>query len=97
MPIKRNKIFVSLALAAALSFSVIALGGNYLHNAVHHHTTQQENDNCPVFQLLTQAILTVAVFAAATIFVPIFAYVGKEHISRSSFCLTLPYLRGPPA
>ena len=70
MNIFKKKISLSFALVASLFFFSVFLGGEFLHNHIHHHGTQQEQNDCPFYQLATQILL----FAVAVSFaVPVFS------------------------
>ena len=51
-------VFLFLALASLLSFSI---GGEFLHNYLHHHKDQGSHDNCSISQLQVQAFIVVGV------------------------------------
>ena len=50
----KNKFFFLLAFAAAAVFLSISLGGEFLHEHIHHHATEKEHDECPIHQLALQ-------------------------------------------
>ena len=92
----KNKYFLALAFVAAVFFLSVSLGGEFLHQNIHHHESKASHDNCPVFQLLAQAFLFVvaAVFGLQEIFsgnLPVF---DEVVISRQKYLL--PSLRAPP-
>jgi hypothetical protein len=97
MNILKQKIFLSFAFAASLFFFSVFLGGEFLHSRIHHHATQQEQGDCPVYQLAAQVLL----FAMAAAFVaPVFcSYVvdlTREVYPFNIWC-AFQNLRAPPA
>jgi hypothetical protein len=95
--ILKQKIFLSLAFAASLFFFSVFLGGEFLHSRIHHHATQQEQNDCPFYQLAAQVLL----FALVTVFAtPVFcSYVidlTREVYPFNIWC-AFPSPRSPPA
>ncbi len=92
----KNKVFLFLVLGAAAFLLSLSLGGEFLHGRMHHHISQEEHDDCQVYQLMTQLFTFVAV-------IPIFfAFISFVHICIlpqdfiQSFSVALPALRAPP-
>ncbi len=54
----KNIIFLGLAFAASVFFLYLSLGGDFLHERLHHHATQAEHNDCPVHQLSAQWLLS---------------------------------------
>ena len=92
----RNKILLAFAFLATSIFLSVSLGGEFLHQNIHHHESKASHDNCPVYQLLVQAFL----FVVAVLFSPQEIFNGKLPlldevvISRQKYLL--PSLREPP-
>lgn len=91
----RNKFVLALGLCAALLVLSFTIGGEFLHQAIHHHESQAAHEDCPFSQLLVQAIIFAAVVGltfpalAQSCVPPSFSVVSHR------FYL-LPNLRGPP-
>ena len=93
----RSKFLFAAAFLAASIFLSISLGGEFLHQNIHHHESKASHDDCPVYQLLAQVFLFViaAVFGLQEAFngkLPVF---DEVFISRQKHLL--PSLREPPA
>ncbi|MCA9406131.1 MAG: hypothetical protein KC684_06325 [Candidatus Omnitrophica bacterium] len=58
--IRKNKILFSLLLTAVLGLMVFSIGGEYLHNAIHHHE-QGTEQTCPYFHFLVQAFIAIVI------------------------------------
>ena len=93
---RENKLALFLVILAICSFAVISLGGEFLHNRIHHHSDQPSHDECSFSLLLTQAVI-------AAIAVIIFAITKFTPYLISSYSLfvfqpshNLPNLRAPP-
>jgi hypothetical protein len=59
----KNKILLGFAFAAAVFFVSISLGGDVLHGHIHHHSSQTESNDCPVYQLAAQWLLSGITYA----------------------------------
>ncbi len=96
MVLLRNKIFLFLALGVAAFLLSLSVGGEFLHDHIHHHATQEAHDDCPVYQLMTQFfifVVVIPIFFAFVSFVNIFI-LPESFTSNLSF--NLPHLRAPP-
>ncbi len=92
----KNKYFLSLAFVAAALFLSVSLGGEYFHDHIHHHTTQEQHDDCPVYQLAIQLITFTVAFAFV---LPIFFRQSFSLIREVPFlriCCALSSPRAPP-
>ncbi len=92
----RKHLCLGLALLALFSFCLLFLGGNFLHNHIHHHDTSQSLEECPFSQLLTQSLLLLIVLLTALVlknrpfsFTTVPPFVSKTH-------QFFPNLRAPP-
>jgi len=92
----KNKYFLSLAFVAAAFFLSVSLAGEFFHERIHHHTSQEEHDDCPVYQLGLQLIIYTVVFA----FVPPIFFQQSFNVIREVFsfriCCELSNPRAPP-
>jgi hypothetical protein len=92
----KNKYFLSLAFIAAVFFLSVSLGGEFLHDHIHHHESQKEHDDCPVYQLALQLIIPTLFFAFA---LPVFVQQKISLIRKVSplsiYC-AFPSPRAPP-
>lgn len=75
----KNKLFLGLAFAAAVVFLSLSLGGNFLHQRLHHHATQAEQNDCPVYQLTAQWLLAGVAFVLAASFVCVQTFVSLRN------------------
>ncbi len=92
----KNKYFLSLAFVAVVFFLSVSLGGEYLHERIHHHTTQEEHDECPVYQLALQLILFTIIFAVT---IPVFfqqSFSLIHEVFPVRLCCELSSPRAPP-
>ncbi len=96
MNLFRRKYFLALGFVAAFVFFSFSLGGEFLHDRIHHHATQAQHDDCPVYQLLGQVfLLVVAVaFSAALVRVTCIGCPPANFFLHPPY--TLPFLRAPP-
>lgn len=92
----RNKIVLLLAFFAAAVFLAISTGGEFLHDHLHHHTTQEEHNDCPVYQLALQFTLVTPIFALALALLPKQQIVSLRRIFLFRICCAFPALRAPP-
>ena len=92
----RNKFFLAFAFLAASVFLSVSLGGEFLHQHIHHHESKASHDNCPMYQLLVQAILFViaVIFALSEIINGALFVFEDLVVSRQKYFL--PSLRAPP-
>ena len=91
-----NKFALALLLMGVLGFFAASIGGEYLHNKVHHHHDEESRQQCPVHQLLVQFII-LAVSALASIKIAKTFTLPKLYqsvVSKAHF--VLPSLRAPP-
>ncbi len=92
----RNKLFLAIAFFAFSVFLPVTLGGEYLHQHIHHHASKASHDDCPVYQLLAQAFLfVVAVVFGLQKFCTI-SYIPANEVFISRQKYLLPNLRAPP-
>ena len=93
----RNNFFLAFAFFTASLFLSVSLGGELLHQHIHHHKSKASHDDCPVYQLLVQAFLFViaAAFGLQEVCIDRTAAVDAIFISRQQYLL--PGLRAPPA
>lgn len=92
----RNKLFLALTFLAFSIFLSVSLGGEFLHQHIHHHQTKASHDDCPVYQLLAQAFLFVIAVVFCLQKVCICSTVPSEEIFISRQKYLLPSLRAPP-
>jgi hypothetical protein len=96
MVLLRLKLFFSIAFLAASLFLSISIGGEFLHQNLHHHASQQEHDDCPLYQLALQLLLFTIAFILA---LPVFSN-QKVLVVRNPLilriCCAFPSLRAPP-
>ncbi len=92
----RNKFFLAFAFLAFSIFLSVSLGGEFLHQRIHHHESKASHDACPAYQLLAQAFLFVvaAAFGLQEACMDRTAAVDEIFISRQQYLL--PGLRAPP-
>lgn len=67
----KHKILLGFVFAAAVFFLSLSLGGEFLHEHIHHHATHAEYNDCPVYQLTAQWLLAGVVIAFVS---PVFFY-----------------------
>ena len=91
-----NKTFLVLLFAAVLSFTIISVGGEFLHGKIHHHNDQSSHDQCSFYLLQTQVtIAAVAIIIAAIFkFTPLFISIHRIFVFQLPYYL--PSLRAPP-
>jgi len=92
----RNNFFLAFVFFTASLFLSISLGGEFLHQHIHHHASKASHDDCPVYQLLAQAFLFVvaAAFGLQEACIYRTAAIDEIFISRQKHFL--PGLRAPP-
>ena len=92
----RNNFFLAFTFLAASIFLSASLGGEFLHQHIHHHQTHASHDACPVFQLLSLAFLFViaVLFGLQKVCISNDISVNKIFVSRQKYLL--PSLRAPP-
>ena len=91
----KNKFAIFLLLAA-LSFTGFSLGGEFLHNKIHHHSDQASHDACPVYQLQTRSSIVVFALILA-LFATFKTYAAQAHkVFFAQSYLDFPHLRGAP-
>ncbi len=86
----------AIIVIACFVFIALSSGGDFLHNKIHHHTTQSSHDNCSLSVLQSSAAL---INSFVVIFFCAFIYLRS---TAQSFVVFNPYLflhspRGPPA
>ena len=96
MNIFKGKYFFSLAFLAASFFLSIALGGEYFHERIHHHATQEEHDECPLYQLAVQLILFVMTFTVMPLVFPRLAFCRLREVQPLRLRYSTSQPRAPP-
>jgi len=92
----RNNFLLTLAFLAFSVFLFVSLGGEFLHERIHHHESRAEQDDCPVYQLLAQVFLFVIVVVFGLQKVCICRAIPVNEIFISCQRYLLPNLRAPP-
>jgi hypothetical protein len=96
MSIQRFKHFYLLPFLGLVLFLGFHLGGQYLHEKLHHHENRAAQEECPVFQLIVQSVLLAGIFALVhRIFFAVLASCVPVLVLRSQVP-GLPLLRAPP-
>lgn len=95
--LSKIKNFLPLAFLAIFLFLSVSIGGELLHERIHHHATQTEHDNCFIYQLQLQLFVLAAVFMAAAPFIFNMLVVITREVFCFNICRAFPNLRAPPA
>lgn len=91
-----NKFALALLLMGALGFFAVRIGGEYLHNKIHHHHDAESQQQCPIHLLLVQSFILVASAFASIKIARAFTLpkLYQSFVSNAHF--VLPSLRAPP-
>jgi len=92
----KNKLALTLLLLALLGFVFISLGGEFLHDIIHHHKDQDSHDQCFVSQLIVQAftIQATVILTLALLLLEYFKKTFQVPIFQTRY--NLPYSQAPP-
>ena len=92
----KNKLAIALLFLAVLSFVSISVGGDFLHDKIHHHKDQASHDECSISQLLVQVFTIQAAVILALSFLLV-EYLRRTYkVSIFQVCYNLPYSHAPP-
>ena len=92
----KNKCLLPVAFSAVMFFLSVSLGGEFLHDQIHHHATQDEHGDCPLYQLAVQLFFAVIfAFTAPVLCVEVFCLISKVFPSR--ICCAFSSPRAPPS
>lgn len=91
-----KKLLLCSALTAALFLTAVYVGGNFLHEHLHHHASHQELEECSFVLLAVQALYfaVVTVFADLVFCSPVIGVI-REFYSLNIWC-TFSSPRAPP-
>ena len=92
----RNTCNLSAVFLAAILFLGFSLGGEFLHEQLHHHETQASNDDCVIHQLQAQALLGFAVVLLASRLVFVDNFLSQHTCIIRSAYYSLDRGRSPP-
>ena len=93
---KLNKFALALALFALIGFLSVSIGGDLLHNRIHHHNTQASHDQCAVYLLQTQVLISIIGLMVALFLKSSPRSIETCQVIFSRSCFNLPNLRAPP-
>jgi hypothetical protein len=93
----RNKLFLAIAFLALSVFLPLSLGGEFLHQHIHHHQSKASQNDCPIVQLLTQTVITIAAIAVVVLCGRVFSIPTFQPLVVLQPHLYLPNLRAPPS
>lgn len=95
--VRKNKFILGLLFAAILGLAIFTIGGEYLHSRIHHHESQDAQQQCPVFRFKAQA-LTVFVTLSVALFFKVIASCFILDVQPFTFQSNnlLPEFRAPP-
>jgi hypothetical protein len=95
--LRKNKFLWIFLFLAVFGFAGFSIGGEYLHDCVHHHETKSSHDRCPVYLLQAQ-VLTALSIICALLFLKVsrtqFGFNSQIFFFHPDFLL--PEFRGPP-
>ena len=92
----KNKPAITLLLLALISFVCISVGGEFLHEIIHHHKDEASHDQCFISQLLVQ------VFTIQAAVILVLSFLLLEYFQKAyqapvfQICCNLPYSQAPP-
>ena len=92
----KNKLTRFLFLLAAVGFIFTFTGGQYLHEKIHHHTSVQSQQECPVYILLGQVAFFVPFALLAACLKIQKTFLPANLASDTFHSVFLPSLRAPP-
>lgn len=92
----KNKFGLAILLFGLLGFATISIGGEYLHNKIHHHHDVESQQQCPIHQLLVQFFILAVTALAAIQIEKNFLLPKLYHLFISKVHFVLPSLRAPP-
>ncbi len=92
----RNNLVLALAFLAAAVFLSFSLGGDFLHQSIHKHATQASHDECPLYQILVQAIFLFVVVSWGLSKVCLYTVPVPQCLPVFRQKYLLPGLRAPP-
>ena len=55
----KNKLAFPLVFLAIIGFLSISVGGEFLHNKIHHHKNESSHNQCPIYQLQAQVLVAL--------------------------------------
>ena len=58
----RKNLLAAVLLPALLAFCFFSIGGEIVHRLTDHYSNYAAEDNCPVHQLQTQALILIVAF-----------------------------------
>ena len=92
----KNKLTLTLLVLALCGFVFISVGGEFLHDIIHHHKDQDSHDQCPVSQLVVQSFTIQAAIVLALSLL-LLEYLKKAYqIPVFQACCNLTHSRAPP-
>ena len=94
---ENNKWFVVLMCLTVFGFVFFTIGGEFLHNHLHHHAPQTSRDQCPFYQLQTQLFVAVSYIITALFLKTLSRLFFTYQTVLLPFCRKLPDSQAPPA
>ncbi|MGE0268902.1 MAG: hypothetical protein AB7S78_10670 [Candidatus Omnitrophota bacterium] len=61
--LRKNKFLLTFLFFAVLGLAALTAGGEYLHDHIHDHHDQDSRQECPVYQIQTQAFTASVIFS----------------------------------
>lgn len=96
MSTRKNKLSLVFFLLAFFCFFSIALGGEFLHNKIHHHQDQVSHDQCFIAQLQAQVLTIHCAIILALFFLSAFYLITSCLTPVFQIRFNLPYSHAPP-
>lgn len=86
-----------LAFLAFFTFALVSIGGEAVHDKIHHHQDRSSGEQCPVSLLQAQALIALPAILLALFFRVAFRSIKTYQESFGVPYYSLPPLRAPPS